>query len=180
MPDDKEPGRAKNSSMRRSISTICLLVVLLTTMGQVRADFLYSGSREDNLLHVIDPSDASTLDAITLSLAGEDIVATRGLAAHPVTGILWALLDLEDQSFHELVTIDPVTGAVTDIGTIDSSNSTQGLAFDAAGTLYRIDSTADLVTLSPVDASSTFVKTLTDTGFWHEIAFNPLDGMMYH
>ena len=166
--------------MKKSFSTICLLIALLATMSQVRADFLYSGSRDDNLLNVIDPSDASTLDAITLSLPGEAIVATRGLAAHPVTGILWALLDLDSQSLHELVTIDPVTGAVTDIGTIDSSNSTQGLAFAAAGTLYRIDSTADLVTLSLADASSTFVKTLTDTGFWHEIAFNPLDGMMYH
>ena len=166
--------------MKKSLSTICLLIALLATMSQVRADFLYSGSRDDNLLNVIDPSDASTLDAITLSLPGEAIVATRGLAAHPVTGILWALLDLDSQSLHELVTIDPVTGAVTDIGTIDSSNSTQGLAFDDAGTLYRIDSTADLVTLSLADASSTFVKTLTDTGFWHEIAFNPLDGMMYH
>lgn len=70
--------------MTKSLSTICLLIALLAAMGQVRADFLYSGSRDDNLLHVIDPSDASTLDAITLSLAGEDIVATRGLAAHPV------------------------------------------------------------------------------------------------
>ena len=78
------------------------------------------------------------------------------------------------------MTIDPVTGAVTDIGTIDSSNSALGLAFAAAGTLYRIDVDANLVTLSPADASSTFVKTLTDVAFRNLIAFNPLDGMMYH
>ena len=166
--------------MKKSLSTICLLIALLAAMGQVRADFLYSGSRDDNLLHVIDPSDASTLDAITLSLAGGGHSGNTRTGRSSGAGILWALLDLEDQTFHELVTIDPVTGAVTDIGTIDSSNSALGLAFAAAGTLYRIDVDANLVTLSPADASSTFVKTLTDVAFRNLIAFNPLDGMMYH
>ena len=166
--------------MRKSLSTIGLLLVLLATVGSVQADVLYSGSFEQNILRVIDPSDASQLDAISLSLPGKDIFGIKALATHPVTGILYALLFLDGTSLRELVTIDLDTGIATSIGTTDSGHFWQGIAFDATGTLYRIDGNADLVTLSLADASSTFVKTLSDVGSVNLIAFNPVDGCMYH
>ena len=160
--------------------TIALLMVFLATVGSVQADVLYSGSFEQNNLRVIDPSDGSELDAISLSLPGKEILGIKALATHPVTGILYALPFLDGTSLRELVTIDLDTGIATSIGTTDSGHFWQGLAFDATGTLYRIDLNADLVTLSLADASSSFVKTLSDVGSTTLIAFNPLDGFMYH
>lgn len=166
--------------MRRTALTIALLMVFLATVGSVQADVLYSGSFEQNNLRVIDPSDGSELDAISLSLPGKEILGIKALATHPVTGILYALPFLDGTSLRELVTIDLDTGIATSIGTTDSGHFWQGLAFDATGTLYRIDLNADLVTLSLADASSSFVKTLSDVGSTTLIAFNPLDGFMYH
>ena len=160
--------------------TIALLMVLLATVGSLRAEVLYSGSFEQNILRVIDPSDGSELDAASLSLPGKEILGIKALATHPVTGILYALLFLDSTSFRELVTIDLDTGISTSIGTTDSAHFWQGIAFDGSGTLYRIDGNADLVTLSLADASSSFVKTLSDIGSINLIAFNPVDGKMYH
>ena len=66
----------------------------------------------------IDPTvDPATDFARTdISLAGETVLEANGLAKHPITGQLFALLTLQGQAGRELVTIDPVTAVATGIG----------------------------------------------------------------
>lgn len=67
---------------------------------------LYSLSRDDDQLRVIDPSSGRTLLQLSISLPGKVISGGNGLATHPVTGALWALLNTNGPN-RELVVITP-------------------------------------------------------------------------
>lgn len=92
-------------------------------------------------LRAIDPNTGSTLASRPITLEGATIYGARGLATHPITGKLWALLRLSGQSGHELATIDPLNGVATRVG--DTGDRFVGLAFDSAGTLYGVDDRYD-------------------------------------
>ena len=62
------------------------------------ARILYSISRDDDLLRVIDPSTGGTISSVQITLAGKIVSFGNGLATHPVTGQLFGLLTLAGQS----------------------------------------------------------------------------------
>ncbi len=92
-----------------------------------------------------------TLPGVSIGGGGE------GLALHPATGELWALLRLRDwSSTTDLVTVDPATGLAHRVGT--TGDDFISLAFDWNGTLYAVTGSyagtpESLVTLSQTDAS---------------------------
>ncbi len=128
-------------------------------------------------LQVVDPTSAATLASRDVTLAGETVYGGEGLAVHPATGELWALLGLAGQVGRELVTLDPATGVATSVG--DTGHRFTGLAFDAGGTLYGITSGA-LHVLSQTDATPSFVLFLAFDVDGEAIAYNPADGLLYH
>ena len=136
-----------------------------------------------NLLREIDIADGSTIGSVGMSLAGRSIKGGNGLATHPLTGELWALLKLQGQSGgRELVTIDPRTGIATSIG--NTGDRFSGIAFDSSGTLYGVtgrgaNTPNTLFTLSTTNAAPTFVKTFGDTFNGKALTFNPVDGLLY-
>jgi hypothetical protein len=166
------------------IVAACVLAAPL----QAGAGIVYTIDRFGPTLRVIDPSTAATTSSVPVTLAGQTIAGGVGLAANPLTGELWALLRFpgdggESPGARELVTIDPATGVATSIGA--TGNSFAELAFDPSGTLYAV--TGDgatppetLYTLSTSDASSTFVLTLGNGDDGEVIAWNPVDGLLYH
>ena len=144
---------------------------------------LLSIARSDNLLREIDSTDGSTLSSIPITFPGATVTGGTGLAVHPFTGEIWALLKLSDPSARQLVIIDPTTGVATDVG--DTGDKFAGLAFDDAGTLYGV--TGDgasipetLFTLNQADATPTLFLALGNGEDGETIAFNPSDGLMYH
>lgn len=144
---------------------------------------LYSVDRNSNLLRVIDPSDGSTLESITMTLVGKTINGATGLVRHPTTGQLWALLKLSFSTGRDLVTIDPTTGVVTRIG--DTRRFFAALAFDGRGILYGLTGdggspSETVFILDQNDASSTLFMALGNGSDGEAIAFNPDDGLFYH
>ena len=114
--------------------------------------------------------------------ADGEVEGGNGLATHPMTGELWAVLHIAGQG-RTLVTLDPVTGASSSIGVL--ADRVAGIAFDSSGTLYGVtgdgaDIPETMYTIDPTDASMTFFLTL-GAGFDGEtIGYNPDDGLMYH
>lgn len=144
-----------------------------------QGDFLYSVSRDDNVLRTVDPSDGSTSGSVEILF--EDMNGANGLAMHPDTGDLYALLRRRGE--RTLATINPKTGDVSVVGATDDNFA--GIAFDADGVLYGVtgdgaDVPETLFTLSLDDASATFVLELGRGDDGETIGFNPADGMMYH
>jgi hypothetical protein len=172
-----------------SVGTSVVLFVLGTQLpGPAAAELLLtvSGSNiGDDVLRTIDSTDGSTVDAsVIITLAGHTVKKATGLARHPQTGVLYALLRIEAPiQFPELVTLDEVTGVATSIG--NTSDDFAGIAFGADGTLYAVSGDGGAVpewlyTLDINDASGTLVLELGDGDDGETIAFNPDDGLLYH
>ena len=153
------------------------------------SDRLYSIQRSTwgPLLHEIDPKTGQSLRSIPITperIQGEGISRGNGLAVHPATGELYAILNTggaNQQRF--LVTLDPGSGSATLVG--EMQDQFASLAFDDTGTLYAVtgdgaDVPETLYTVSLVDATATFVLTLGNGDDGEAIAFNPDDGLLYH
>ncbi len=78
---------------------------------------LYSVTRGDNQLRIINTSDGSTTSQLTLTHATLAVDGWTGLATNPLTGVLYGVAKQGGANRH-LVTIDHTTGAVTDLGNI--------------------------------------------------------------
>lgn len=146
---------------------------------------LYAVSQADDLLRVVDPTDASTISSVDITLSGETVNSGYGLARDPIADELYALLTLSGQEFPELVTLDPATGIATSVGAADDEFTS--LAFAADGTLYAATSGSGadepnlLFTLSTADATSSYVMGLPRGGVYQRtLAFNTDDGLLYH
>jgi hypothetical protein len=143
---------------------------------------LYSVDRDSNLLRVVDPTNGDTISSVFITLPGSKIIKGLGLATHPLTGELWAILQ-EQFVGRILATIDPDTGVATKIGVLDNAYS--DLAFNSAGTLFAVSGDGGspnetLFNLSLLDASSTLLCALGNGFDGETIAFNPNDGFLYH
>jgi hypothetical protein len=140
-------------------------------------------------LRIIDPATGVTLSAVDVTVDGSPVFGIKGLAAHPSTGHLYAVLRDQGapgeggvQDFF-LATIQPDTGVATIIGNLDDRFA--GLAFDGGGTLYGVTGDGAIVpetlyTIDPNTAAETFFMSLGNGNDGEAIAFNSADGMMYH
>ncbi len=169
-------------------TSVVLLLFSMQLPGLAAAELLLtvSGSNiGDDILRTIDSADGSTVDSsVVITLAGHSVKKATGLARHPQTGVLYALLRLEAPiQFPELVTLDESTGVATSIG--NTSDDFASIAFADDGTLYAVSGDGGAVpewlyTLNLSNASGTLFLELGDGDDGETIAFNPDDGLLYH
>jgi hypothetical protein len=112
-----------------------------------------------NTLSLHDALPISLVGAIRLP--GARPIGVTGMAAHPSTGVLYAITsDKSPNNAHSLVTIDPTSGAAELVGDLHVSGSDIG--FDSKGTLYVwLPATSQLGT---VDLSSAAVAAIGKAG----------------
>jgi hypothetical protein len=168
---------------------ITIVLMAFLSLPAYAQNILYSVSRDDDLLRVINPSTGGTISSVAITLAGRGVSFANGLAAHPTTGELFALLTLDGQTPRQLVIINPNTGVATNVG--NTGDQFAGLAFNSNGTLYAV--TGDkknaaggglpaetLFILNTSNAAPTQVLVLGRGNDGEAIAFNPNDGLIYH
>jgi hypothetical protein len=171
----------RSRALTRYLAAAALAALLLT--DPARAQLLYSIG-DGPTLRVIDAATSATVSGpVPITLPGTPVLGGFGLARHPTTGELWALLSLTQFGFEsELVTLDRCTGIATSRGTVGNFYS---LAFDDEGTLYSVSGL-----FTPVHSSlyvlqtggspdPAFVVTMS-LGTHHALAFSPDDGLLYH
>ncbi|MDP6715970.1 MAG: hypothetical protein QF368_15295 [SAR202 cluster bacterium] len=146
---------------------------------------VYSISSTNALLSAINPADGSTISSVAITVSEDTVNGGTGLVVNQIDGKLWALLKLaSDTSKRELVTIDPATGVATRIG--NTGNKFAALAFDDKGALFGLTGDGanlnkdSLFTLNTANASSTYICAFTDPNRGESMAFNPVDGFLYH
>jgi hypothetical protein len=180
--------------MRIGTAGALALLILTTVFADLaRAEILLSvspgpalpggGRGPDDLLRRVNSANGSTLGSVTITLAGLTITGGSGLARHPQTDALYALLRIQGRTFPDLVTLDEATGVATSLG--NTSDKFAGIAFADDGTLYGVSGDGGIIpeslyTLSTVDASATFIMLLEDGSDGETLAFNPDDGLLYH
>ncbi|GJM14726.1 MAG: hypothetical protein DHS20C13_00530 [Thermodesulfobacteriota bacterium] len=108
------------------------------------------------------------------------------MAKHPETGVCYLILNITEpeETFPRiLATIDPATGLATQIG--GANQTFASIAFTNDGTLYGVtgDGGGTPETLFRIDANNgntTLIAPLGNGDDGEVIAFNPVDGLMYH
>lgn len=136
------------------------------------------------------------LDIIKVDLETGDYLAerrlhltdTRILSAidfdrHPISGLLYTVLEVEGQHGHELVSIDPQTFEIQRIG--DTGRRWDNIAFDSIGQLFALPAPDEVEAgyLAVID-----ISTGEPTRSWeytpgtgqHALALNTDDGLLYH
>jgi hypothetical protein len=163
-----------------------LACVALLAGGTTADAALYAVSRNDRNIYEIDATTGAVISSVPMAPVGDAVVSwANGLALDPTTGKFWALVTFGPVPGRkrQLIIVDPVTGATTNVG--NTGDAFAGIAFDCDGTLYGVTGDgatfpSSLFKLSKVDASPTFVRTLGNGNDGEAIAFNPLDGLIYH
>jgi len=135
-------------------------------------------------LFTINPNNANSITSVTITLSGEVVNGANGLATHPITGELYAILKIDPSNDRVLVKINPDTGVATNIGPF--SLSFASLAFNDAGVLFGITGWGDrtdskaLYTVDITNGVATRICGIGTGNFGEVIAFRPVDGMFYH
>ncbi len=152
---------------------------------------LYAINNQDPILHIVNPLTGAEISSVAISVAGDTIANSTGLAISPVSNEMYAAVALTSQNrpSRSIVKIDRGTGVATIIG--HTGQPIASLAFDDSGVLYAIIGDCkqgcgaginpeSLFTVDLNDGSLTFVQTLGNGDDGEAIGFNPVDRMMYH
>jgi len=132
-----------------------------------------------NQLYTIDQVSG---EATLVAPLGGVSVSEGDLAFHPATGLLYGLSgDIRGLGFDSLFRIETSTVEAIGIGQIDGNPDSSGMAFDASGTLYVLDTWNEL--LLTVDTASADVLASiplsTALGCVAGMDFDPVTGVLY-
>lgn len=134
-----------------------------------------------NAFFAINQTTAAAVTTRSVSLPGFTVTGINALASDPSSGLVYIIAKVTGG--RRLATLDLATGNATSVGALADNFST--LAFTTAGVLYAV--TGDgatvpetLYTLNKTTAAATFVLTLGNGADGEIIAFNPVNGLMYH
>ena len=87
---------------------------------------LYSVDPVSANLRTIDDTTGATLTTTAMTSGFGAITGATGLATHPITGTLWALLRFAAGApVRRLATVDPATGITTDVGACNDGTGLQ-------------------------------------------------------
>jgi len=194
----KQAARIVNPIVRLFIqwTFVCLLAITAWTSAHSAA-FLYAVDEIDTGIRMIETATGVEINTRNLTVSGVTTLnrfdSVLGAAINPLTGVMYAVIDLKHRDtnvvMRKFVTINPRSGAATDVATTDpdvvGDMQLGGLAFASNGTLYAVtNDNADVPsTLYTVDLGTgvfTFVMTLGNGLDGETIAFNPDDGKLYH
>lgn len=151
------------------------------------AGAILAGSGSD--LYVYDPISFGTLNSVGVQLPRISVGSILGLAKHPTTGVLYALIYANtNKDDRRLITLDPSTGAAQPVASLDDYYAT--MAFDGGGNLYLATSSGGSVPnkLYRYDWDNNVALPLKslpgtyETGRSYDglaLAFDPDDGKLY-
>jgi hypothetical protein len=147
--------------MKNTHSAIIVLLILPATLGVIKADVIGFAA---GLIGASTNSEFGTLDLTTGTFTGVTTYTNTLIAdlALSPDGTLYALTSPDGVAgSNEIATINPVTGAITDVAV--NSAGLDSFDFAAGGTLYGLSGTtpAKLYTIDPSTGATSFVTNLS-------------------
>lgn len=157
------------------------LLVLTALPAAAQAPVLWGASPFENEFYSINQTTAAALSTRAVTLPGFAVTGINALSFDPSSGLVYIIVKVTGG--RRLATLDLATGNATSVGPLADNFSS--LAFTSSGVLYAV--TGDgatvpetLYTLNKTTAAATFVLTLGNGADGEVIAFNPVNGLMYH
>ena len=187
---------SRSNSLLTGPSTIRILRAILGVIAAfaltARADAqtLYgtTASGTSGQLVTLNPATGAVVSTIGPTNIGTNNVGITGLAYNPVNGLLYGSTangsTYPAATRAHLVTINPATGAVADIGSFNASPNTMvDLAFNSSGQLFGIGSNADAILFS-INITTGVATGITTPGtvpgtVGGGLAFHPTTGVLY-
>jgi len=179
------------SVLTRGFSFIIGSIMIFASTAGSAEMILYAIRNTEPSLHAVNPITGAEISSVAISLPGETINNSTGLAVSPTTNEMYAAVKLDSQSGpgRNLIKINPETGQATNIGNIGQPIAS--LAFRSDGVLFGVSGdcanncggmaiSETLFTINTANANPTFFQTLGNGDDGEAIAYNPVDGMMYH
>ena len=188
--------------MERKITLVAFMMATIFSIGLTSIPFSFAdisidigenfltidkGTSDDPspFLRKVNPDTGVTIELVEVIVGGEDVLGGKGLAFNPVDGKLYALIKIDNGGPANdifLATLNPETGVATLID--DTLDKYQAIAFNSAGDLFGAvanngNDFNTLQSMSIVDASTTELCDL-DGFSGRSLAFNPVDGFLYH
>ena len=178
--------------LKNALPFIAVSILFSITPTSANAQMmLYGIDNQIPFLSVVDPATGNELSFLEITIAGETFASGNGLAVNPVTNEMYAAVKLASQSGpgRNLLRIDPNTGIATNIGNMPQPIAS--MSFSSAGVLYGVTGDCSnncggsavaetLFTINTDTAALTSFLTLGNGNDGEAIAYNPVDGMMYH
>ncbi len=179
-----------NNKLVYIFTFIATILILLTFTLSGNAQTLYSCEVPfddfEHRLFTIDQNTGATLSEVVITLPGRNVRGCNGMAKDPTTGVCYVVLNVtepETTNPRILAVVNPFTGQAREIG--NTGDAFSSIAFDSSGTLYGVTGNGGsnpetLFTINKNTGVPTFFQTLGNGGDGEVIAFNPVDGLMYH
>ncbi len=148
---------------------------------------LYGLERNDDGLVILNEQTGEFFSKIPITLAGLNISGGIGLSVNPINHEVYVALKFDDGT-RRLASLDMATGVATEIGQFNIAGTAElisTIAFDDAGVLWAVSGSGATVidTLFTVNTDTAELITMATLGNGNDgesIAFNPIDGLMYH
>src|SRR5690606_11000345 len=159
------------------------LLALSFAVSLAAGDRLYTVTSNDATLRLVNPFTGTTISSVPITSSAGQVNWANGLAVHPLTGALWAILYVSG-SGRVLARLDPTTGIATVVG--PTGRAFAGIAFAANGTLYGVTGDGDqvapetLFTLNLQTGAPTQVLALGNGDDGETIGFDPVTGNLLH
>lgn len=180
--------------------TLILALVLLPGLALAGDANLYAGDNSSGTLYRLDKTTGATITSVPVTMGGNPVSAIKALAADPSSGELYAVV-IDGQgpdgggpptSAFKLATIAPDTGIATEIGLLGDRFS--GLAFadfaptDGSPMITELvgvtgdgaNTPSTLYFINTANALTSQFMTLGSGTDGEAIAWNPVDGQLYH
>jgi hypothetical protein len=153
---------------------------LATPAGKM---LLAAGATAPNLYQV-NPLDGSFGLSYPVNVPGKVLTVLTGIALDPISNLVYLLARYqgENSSDRHLLSFDPATGVVAEIGV--TTRYFSGLAFDNFGQLYGVAGNGDINSgqLFSIDKATGVETLFSSTSIGANglgVAFNPLDSLIY-
>lgn len=156
---------------------------LMTNYLHAQATPLFMVSNNNSNLYQVDTTNGGTSNLGSLSpVGGGSISQCNGLAVHPCTGEIYAVVQYSSGSGRSIAVIDTNANAQI-IGNTNDLVAT--IAFDDDGTLYAVtgdgaNSPENMYTVNLSTGSISFFQSLGNGSDGEAIAYCPDNGKMYH
>jgi hypothetical protein len=145
---------------------------------------VYTVSPFNNIIYTIPTTTYQATTEVAATLTGFTVSGINSISYDPSTSQYYVIAKVGSGATpRRLGTLNPVTGVITDIGSLGDRFS--GLTFSPAGNLWGVTGNGAtcsecLYTIDKTTAAPTFIRTLGLGADGEVILFNPADGFLYH
>ena len=145
---------------------------------------VYTVSSFTDKIYTIPTTTYQATTEVAATLTGFTVLGINSISFDPSTSQYYVIARVGTGATpRRLGTLNPVTGVITDIGSLGDRFS--GLTFSPAGNLWGVTGNGAtcsecLYTINKTTATPTFIKTLGIGADGEVILFNPADGFLYH